>query len=203
MARFSEGEAIGHGYTNWQKSEWVGQVQPRTQMVRGPRGAIRGGRNIILRLKAAFGRQMFTRLAWPVLLASNSFLRSLYDGDAWLSQRNAKKIGELGFEFLVQYAGLARMADGFSMCSNQNTIAYTTSVVYLICGSAWGPVLNPLVFSAQADEDFIGRPSCLAQRVTPKLLNSTRTVVERYLQSANVHWVKESFLVPSASSGTK
>ena len=60
--------------------------------------------------------------------------------------------------------------------------------------SRGAPMLNPMACSVQMDEDFIGRPSRLSRRVTPRGLTMER-VLERYLQSTYKHYHDAGFLI--------
>lgn len=147
--------------------------------------------------------------SWPPMLqeagqacvACNSFLKRLYDAEAWLSASNAREIAALGLEFLVLYARLARAAllqDRLLWALQPKHHSMHHVVCYLHYSANNGKVLSPLCFSTQADEDFIGRPSRVSRRVTPKPLQSCSRVLERYLQSSYVHWVAEGYIVPSS-----
>ena len=53
--------------------------------------------------------------------------------------------------------------------------------------------VNPLVWSVQSDEDFIGRPSRLSRRVSP--VTVVQRVTQRYLQGAYAEWVRARLIV--------
>ena len=152
---------------------------------------------------------------WPPMLARageacvlmNDFLKGLYDAEAWLPASTAQKIAENGFAFLIQYARLARMAylEGRLLWSLQPKLhCLHHLVIYLFESSVSGHrVLNILCFSTQQDEDFVGRPSRLARRVTPKVLQSCHRVLDRYLIATHSQWVKDRYLLtPEASAGS-
>ena len=147
--------------------------------------------------------------SWPPMLqeageaclACNSFLKGLYDGEAWLEPTVARRIADQGRAFLTHYTRLARasLKDGCLLWVLQpKHHSMHHLVLYLYYGSQRGSVLNCLCFSTQADEDFIGRPSRLSRRVTPKPLNSSHRVLERYLQSSYAQWVAEGYILPSS-----
>ena len=152
---------------------------------------------------------------WPPMLARageacvlmNDFLKGLYDAEAWLPASTAQKIAENGFAFLIQCARLARMAylEGRLLWSLQPKLhCLHHLVIYLFESSVSGHrVLNILCFSTQQDEDFVGRPSRLARRVTPKVLQSCHRVLDRYLIATHSQWVKDRYLLtPEASAGS-
>lgn len=133
----------------------------------------------------------------------NAFLRSLYDEDAWLEAARAKEIALLGHQFLVRYSRLAYAAhrEGRLLWVVQPKLhAMHHLVLYLYYSSRNGKTLNVLCYATQADEDFIGRPSRLSRRVTPKPLHSCHRVLERHLQGCYTQWVKEGYIIPTSSS---
>lgn len=151
--------------------------------------------------------------SWPCMLqeagaacvACNSFLICLYNASAWIAPEQAQRISGLGQEFLDRYADLARQAvsEGKLLWVLQPQIhAMHHLVLYLLHSSRKGKVLNVLCMATQADEDFIGRPSRLSRRVTPKPLAGSRRVLERHLQSSYAMWVKDGYIRPSSSSSS-
>ena len=133
----------------------------------------------------------------------NAFLRSLYNEDAWLEAARAKEIALLGHQFLVRYSRLAFAAhrEGRLLWVVQPKLhAMHHLVLYLYYSSRNGKTLNVLCYATQADEDFIGRPSRLSRRVTPKPLHSCHRVLERHLQGCYTQWVKEGYIIPTSSS---
>jgi hypothetical protein len=148
---------------------------------------------------------------WPGMLQEagaacvslNGFLRGLYSHDVWLEPRVARMIGKMGFDFLVRYARLAHMAwrEGrllWVLQPKHHSLHHL--VIGILFDAVKGPVLSTICLSTQADEDFVGRPSRLSRRVTPKVINSCTRVVERYLVSAFSHWVDAGFIVSASGS---
>ena len=139
--------------------------------------------------------------AGAACVACNSFLQALYNAEAWLEPTEARRIASFGREFLTLYTRLARVSleNGlllFILQPKHHSLHHL--VLYLHYGSQRGAVLNCLCFSTQACEDFVGRPSRLSRRVTPKPLNCSRRVLERYLQNAYSQWVAAGYIVPSS-----
>ena len=151
--------------------------------------------------------------AWPPMLKlagesaklANSFLKTLYNSEAWLTPTNARFAGSQCLDFLKNYAALAKAA-----CEERRPLwilqpkhhALHHLAIYLLDGCSRGHVLNCLCFSTQADEDFIGRPSRLARRVTAMPGKVCQSILQRYLQSAYAHWCKDGLLVRPAAGNT-
>ena len=144
--------------------------------------------------------------SWPLHLqkagaaavSCNLFLKVQYDGEAWLTATQARKAAMHGLDFLSSYAALAHEA----WCSHRCLWIVQPKMhcmhhlsLYLLDGSQKGRTINPICYSTQQDEDFIGRPSRTSRRVTPKAIQSCRRVIERYLQSAYSEWVRVGYIV--------
>ena len=69
----------------------------------------------------------------------------------------------------------------------------------LLQGGSRGFTLNPLCVSTQQDEDYIGRPSRLARRVTAQQPVAHR-VISRLMQATYSQYVKAWYIKPSARS---
>lgn len=137
------------------------------------------------------------RMAGEAVVQASSFLRSLYMADVWMQPPAARAAAEHGLRFLRRYEALAKLAfdSGRTLWVVQPKLhAHHHISLYLLLGSEKGPVLNPMCFSTQASEDFIGRPSRLSRRVTAARLCSDR-VIDRYLRSCFHEWVKAGYII--------
>lgn len=152
---------------------------------------------------------------WPPMLqfagkaavSLNAFMRLLYREDAWLSPDTSRIAANHAMGFLKTYSRLARM----SLENNQNLWILQPKLhsfhhlAVALWESSWrGATLNPICYATQADEDFIGRPSRLARRVTSQQPCADR-VLQRYLQQCHSSWVKAGLIVTAkamAKSGT-
>ena len=137
------------------------------------------------------------KLAGGAAVSANAFLRLLYNWEAWLPAPIAKRAGELGQRFLRRYSTLCTMAReaGRNLWILQPEFhAFHHLVIYLLRSSERGCVLNPLVFSTQQSEDFIGRPSRLSRRVTGQRPCAER-VIDRYLRSAFHQWQRAGYII--------
>ena len=59
-------------------------------------------------------------------------------------------------------------------------------------GRIKGFALNPMILGNQMEEDFIGRPSRISRRVSPRL-PATRSL-QRYLIAARTAWVQAGMI---------
>ena len=146
------------------------------------------------------------QLAGRAATSINSCLALMYDIDsAWWTPKQAKRIGNLGMDFLKLYARLAKLAFGegrMLWVLQPKHHALHHIFLSMIIASDKGPVLSCICFGTQADEDFIGRPSRLSRRVTPRPEQSCRRVLGRYLQHCYAEWTKAGFIVrPTAHAG--
>lgn len=129
---------------------------------------------------------------------ANNFLRILYNSEAWLTVDQATKAGSEGLDFLKKYATLCKMG-----LNEKRTLwvlqpkmhALHHLVLSLLQGSQKGPVLNLLTYATQQDEDFIGRPSRLARRVTAQPIACCHRVLDRYLEISYSEWVGRGLIV--------
>ena len=146
------------------------------------------------------------KLAGEAALEANAFLGVLYNADAWLTLSEARSAATSCMKFLAQYASLATMA------MQQKQMLWTLQPkihilhhlgMYLWQGFQRGHrTLNILVFACQASEDFIGKPSRLARRVTAKPEQTCQRVLSRYLEAAYAEWIKVGYIIrPQARSG--
>ena len=122
----------------------------------------------------------------------------LYHSGVWLDPMVAGNCAELGFKFLRRYAQLADMSRLAHRCLF--VLQPKIHVLHHFMCDLWcahqrnACAANPLCTSCQQSEDFIGRPSRLARRVTPRLPVLNR-IMDRYLQSAYGHFIQEKYLI--------
>lgn len=123
----------------------------------------------------------------------NACMEDLYRQDIWISQAIARPMGEKGLRCLELYQGLARHA--YDAGEAQFAFMPKGHVVHhvfdeLAQSGIW--ILNPLCFSVQVSEDYIGRKSRLARRVAPAQV--IQRVLERSLQVGWKHWTQMGFI---------
>lgn len=143
------------------------------------------------------------RLAGEAATAANDFLRLVYSFGAFMSRTESRNAGNLCLTFLRKYSLLARLAVSNHQClwllvPKHHALHHIA--LYMLEGSMKGPLLNPLCWSTQQSEDFVGRPSRLSRRVTPKLLQVAPRVLSRHLQQSYEHWVKAGYIVRQKAS---
>ena len=124
--------------------------------------------------------------------------KTLYASGVWLDPSVAGQVSQMGFKFLRRYSQLAEMSKlaGRSLFVLQPKI----HILHHFCVDMWGAckqnvcALSPLATSCQPSEDFIGRPSRLARRVTPRSPVLNR-IMDRYLESAYHHFLRSGYLI--------
>ena len=129
--------------------------------------------------------------------AMEEALRRLYEADAWIPSSQAQHIAELGLRFLRRYSEAAKIAHDsnaalFVLMPKLHALQHIM-LGLLDQSSSVRYAPNPLIWSVQADEDFIGRPSRLARRVSAPTV--VKRVLQRYLQAAYKQWVRAGFIV--------
>ena len=129
------------------------------------------------------------------VLALNSFMRFLYESDAWLAPADAGRAGELAAKFLRRCNDCALRAQRRTLFPLKPKFhcLHHMYVDLLYAGEKQIHMMNPLVYSTQLSEDFVGRPSRLSRRVSAR--GTVRRVMQRHLQSAYTQWVKAGLLI--------
>ena len=145
-------------------------------------------------------REPLLQLALEAAKAINQFFRLLYASDVWVSPADAHKAAQLLFKFLRRYQQCAQ--DAHDECRPLFILQPKCHPLHhMACdllqrSKAGLESVNPLAFSCQMSEDFIGRPSRLSRRVTAR--GTIRRVIQRYLQSAYTQWVHAGLLIEGA-----
>lgn len=139
-------------------------------------------------------------LAADACFAIQKCTRTLYKSSLWLEPAACRQVAEQGFQFLRRYAQLATVASnmGRSLWIFQpkiHCLHHFLTDMWYICSSG-DPTPNPLGWSCQPSEDFIGRPSRLSRRVTAQAPVLHR-IMDRYLMSVYDHFISSGFLVRS------
>jgi len=128
----------------------------------------------------------------------NQFLLGIYSWEVWIPKDEGKILARVGLKFLKLHGRAAMEA------YNANRALYLAMpnlhrLHHIFFDMLWQSsspqsrcCLNPLTVSTQADEDFIGRPSRLSRRVSPRA-TVVRTI-QRSLQAARSSYVKAGIL---------
>ena len=124
--------------------------------------------------------------------------RLIYRKSLWLGPAECKEVAELGFQFLRRFSQMASEARRQGRC----LFIFQPKIhcLHHFMVQLWADYernvkgLNPLAFSCQQSEDFIGRPSRLSRRVTAQRPVLHR-ILDRYLQSAYGHFLRMGYLV--------
>lgn len=130
--------------------------------------------------------------------SKNKFLKLVYEQEAFIDEQTAIVLAKLGIHFLKQYGALAKLSfqQGRALWLQKPNL-HRLHHIYL--DLAWqagrgGQAYNPLMFSTQADEDFIGRPSRASRRVTPRPFMATKRTLQRHLMSSYAKYVSAGFI---------
>lgn len=113
----------------------------------------------------------------------NRALICLYKSGFWLKKATAQYVSSLLWAFLSYYATCADITlrqrqKRFAMAPKVHMVAHAAAELDEHCGkSDWA--INPLAYSNQIQEDYIGRPSRLSRRVNPRSVH--RSVMFRAL----------------------
>ena len=137
-------------------------------------------------------------LCSEAVLAINTALKGLYENDVFLPASTAREIGEQGLRFLRRYASLARKAvdNGqilFCLIPKLHSMHHLLLQDLVLASESFEFVVNPICYSVQLSEDFIGQLSRLSRRVHPSRCSQRR--IERHLQLAYSQYVKAGYLV--------
>ena len=126
----------------------------------------------------------------------NAFIRMLYRSDVFIKRNRALAIAQHGMHFQRLYRELARQAylNGRCMFPLKPKVHGLDHIIHALIDqcSVTGISWNPMIVGNQQEEDFIGRPSRLSRRVSPRL-PATRTL-QRYLIAARTAWVKAGMM---------
>ena len=136
------------------------------------------------------------RLAGQAAEALNRFLRLLYHAEAWLSKDEGFEAAQLGLRFLRRYSHLAKLA--YSQGQKLWLVMPKAHSFHHIClelleQSKVGVCTNPLCFSVQQDEDFIGRGARLSRHVSS--VHCSERTVDRYLMASYSKFIESGYLV--------
>ena len=128
-------------------------------------------------------------------MAGNSCLAGLYRSGVFLRHARARRLAVLGLEFLNCYGKLSALAfqRGFRRFPLIPKLHYFNHLmVDLLESSRSHPwTLSPMVYSVQLQEDYIGKPSRISRRVSPKT-HSLRTIQRVLLAMfAEFHKIEE------------
>ena len=133
----------------------------------------------------------------------NSCIAGLYHNGAFLRANDAVTFGRQGIRFLRLYASMARI------CQSRGLKRYPLvpkchyfnhqCLDLLSQGLSGHAALNPLIFSNQLQEDFIGKPSRISRRVNPRsaplrVLQRTLLAIKSCLVKTMEFWKGEGEL---------
>ena len=127
----------------------------------------------------------------------HSAMEALYREDLWIRDSKAREIGQDGIESLFKYTVLAKKAFDsgkrlFALMPKGHILDHVFLTSLYLPSLTQFHILNPMAHGCQMSEDFIGRPSRVARRVSRRL--QVKRVIERYLRSVYFHWKEAGYL---------
>lgn len=130
----------------------------------------------------------------------NTFLRGLYKWELFIPSGEAEALALQGMAFLRMFGRGARAAaemkkSFFYSLPNHHRIHHVFWDMLTECDNA-AYCLNPLYSATQADEDFIGRPSRISRRVSPRAI-ALRTI-QRSLITAFAKYKDSGLIIDAA-----
>ena len=136
-------------------------------------------------------------LTYHAISSINNFVGGIYGWEIWIPSNEAATLATTGLKFL-KFQGRAAIeayhGDRRLFLAMPNLHRLHHIFFDMLEKSRTAPyVLNPLALSTQADEDFIGRPSRLSRRVSPRL--TILRTLQRSLLAARASYVNAGILI--------
>ncbi|CAE7458794.1 unnamed protein product [Symbiodinium sp. CCMP2592] len=130
--------------------------------------------------------------------AMNAFLSGLYQSDLFLDPTTAKRIGEYGLRFLRRYYSCATQAHQQQRClflllPKFHCVQHICLQDLVLASQKAEWIVNPLCYSVQLAEDYIGRNSRTSRHVHPSTV--VQRIAQRHLQAAFTKYVEAQYLV--------
>lgn len=153
-----------------------------------------------------FSQNHLLSMSYEATISINKFFEVLYSRELFLERDDAKLAANLGMQFLRRFASLAELSlqQGralFVIQPKAHAFHHILVSLYRSCeAQAVSFTLNPLGFSTQCDEDFVGRPSRLSRRTRVGKVQ-VRRVIQRYLKGAYHQWLKMGYINRAAKRG--
>ena len=126
------------------------------------------------------------------LKASNEFLRLLYGQGLWMDVQSAGQAAGHGFDFLQAYNKAAALCwhqalPRFKLQPKLHMLAHVChQLVEDSRAATCGGVLNPIAYSCQQDEDFVGRISTIVRKQHSRSVN--RRVLQKFKLQLAAKW---------------
>ena len=126
-------------------------------------------------------------------------ISGLYGSDAFVEAPKARELGEYGLRFLRRYSTLADKACAvsrplFILLPKMHALQHVFLQDLVIASQTQEWIVNPVCYSVQQSEDFIGKNSRVSRRVHPA--ECARRVIQRHLKLAHNKYVEAGLLVP-------
>ena len=140
-------------------------------------------------------RKLF-RLCLVAVEAANKFMTTLYHASFWLTSTERRALVASGHECLNAFVGCATITfrDGktrFKMHPKMHMFGEVVTTLEFQERSSL-PSPNPLIFSTQQDEDFVGRICTISRRVSCRTIHM-RTLSRYQIALASLGWWLQYF----------
>eukprot|EP00438_Fugacium_kawagutii_P013798 Skav214477 [mRNA] locus=scaffold1167:296948:298327:+ [translate_table: standard] len=123
-------------------------------------------------------------------------LQAMFRSDVWIHQSEAREIAMRGMKFLNLYRALSYKCfqEGLAMFAHMPKGHALDHIFFNLHSTAMSKkyALNPLVFSVQIFEDYIGRCCRISRRTSPQ--QAVQRVLERCLQASYKHFYDGGFI---------
>ena len=128
---------------------------------------------------------------YMALRSANEFMRGLYSHGLWLRRHEALRLVEHGFQFVANYVQAAYEAlfhsrTRFKLAPKLHAFLHILGYMCDALAKSTDWVENPITWSCQGDEDFVGKISSLSLSVAVKT-SHTRTML-KYATNVWQHW---------------
>ena len=136
------------------------------------------------------GDQPYFREMVRLFTQANQFMRLIFGAGLWLTKLERQAVINCCEGFLTCYQTCASFAFSKGLCRWKIQPKYhmTAELLYTLKFEALNkqPSLNPISFSTQVDEDFVGRVATMSRHVSSRTLHE-RTL-RRYLLHLKSDW---------------
>ncbi|CAE7218706.1 unnamed protein product [Symbiodinium sp. KB8] len=143
-----------------------------------------------------FEDQLLTKTGEAVQ-SLNIFLKGLYKSDVFLTSEHACYLGEQGLRFLRRYSWCATESVRQQRClflilPKAHCLHHICLKDLVLDSRQYSKVVNPIIYSVQMLEDYVGRNARLSRRIHPASV--TKRVVQRHLQQAYAKYKEIGYL---------
>ena len=146
---------------------------------------------------ALFDDNPMIKKAGEAASAINSCFKAMYEAEAFIQPQQAEDIAERGLRFLRRYSWLAKQAQETSqslfLLTPKARSLHHIMLDLLVPAKRGAAPLNPICYSCQMDEDFLGYAARLSRRCEPR--RCSERVIQRHLQGCYAKFVKAKYII--------